>query len=67
MLATEIAWLSGIIDGEGCIYGKQNSIRSVTFRVTVESVSLAMIDKIQHILRQCDVEYRIERSSSVAE
>jgi hypothetical protein len=22
--ATDVAWLSGIIDGEGCVYAKQN-------------------------------------------
>jgi len=58
--ATDIAWLSGIIDGEGCVYGRQISIRSLTFRVTIETVSETMIDRVREILNQCDVEYRIE-------
>ena len=58
--ATDIAWLSGIIDGEGCITGRQNSIRSLGFRITIESVSVAMINRIRDILRQCCIQYRIE-------
>jgi hypothetical protein len=38
----------------------RTSIRSVTFRVAIESTSQAMIDKVEEILRQCNVEYRIE-------
>ncbi len=58
--ATDIALLSGILDGEGCITAKQNSIRSVTFRVTVESVSAAMVGKVGDVLRECCIEYRTE-------
>ena len=58
--ATDLAWLGGIIDGEGCITAHQNSIRSLGFRVTVESASTVMITKVGNILRQCDVEYRTE-------
>lgn len=58
--ATDLAWLSGIIDGEGCITARQNSIRSLGFRVTIEAVSTVMINKVRNILRQCDVGYRLE-------
>jgi hypothetical protein len=58
--ATDIAWLSGIIDGEGCVYARQISIRGLTFRITIETVSETMIDKVSEILNQCDVDYRIE-------
>jgi len=58
--ATDIAWLSGIIDGEGCVTAQQNSVRSLTFRVTIESVSAVMIDRVRDILHQCGVEYRME-------
>ncbi|CAN5181739.1 hypothetical protein BH24ACI2_BH24ACI2_16130 [soil metagenome] len=58
--ATDIAWLSGIIDGEGCVYARQISIRSLTFRITIETVSETMIDKVREIYTQCEVEYRIE-------
>ena len=58
--ATDLAWLAGIIDGEGCITARQNSIRSLGFRVTIESVSTVMIEKVRNILHQCDVEYRTE-------
>jgi hypothetical protein len=58
--ATDLAWLSGIIDGEGCITARQNSIRSLGFRVTIESVSTVMINKVRSILHQCGIEHRIE-------
>ena len=58
--ATNLAWLSGIIDGEGCITAHQNSIRSLGFRVTVESVSPVMFEKVTNILQQCAVEHRTE-------
>ena len=58
--ATDIAWLSGIIDGEGCVYARQISIRGLTFRITIETVSETMIDKVRDVLNQCDVDYRIE-------
>jgi hypothetical protein len=58
--ATDIAWLSGILDGEGCVTAQQNSIRSLTFRVTIESVSAAMVDRVCDVLRQSGVEYRME-------
>jgi len=58
--ATDIAWLSGIIDGEGCVYARQISVRGLTFRITIEAVSETMIDKVREILNQCNVEYRIE-------
>jgi hypothetical protein len=58
--ATDLAWLSGIIDGEGCITARQNSIRSLGFRVTIEAVSTVMIEKVRDVLHQCGVEYRTE-------
>src|ERR1041385_6632342 len=58
--ATDLAWLSGIIDGEGCITAHQNSIRSLGFRVAIESVSPVMFEKVTSILQQCGVEYRTE-------
>lgn len=58
--ATDLAWLSGIIDGEGCITARQNSIRSLGFRVTIEAVSTVMMGKVREVLHQCDVEYRTE-------
>ena len=60
IVATDVAWLGGIIDGEGCVTAHKNSFRSISFRVTIESVSVAMIDRVGDILRQCDVEYRVE-------
>ncbi|MBC7932036.1 MAG: hypothetical protein H7Z38_15875 [Rubrivivax sp.] len=58
--ATDIGWLSGILDGEGCVTAQQNSIRSLIFRVTIESVSAAMVDRVCDVLRQSGVEYRME-------
>jgi hypothetical protein len=53
----EVAWLAGIIDGEGCITAKMPSQSAVAFRLTIESVSTAMIEKVKHILSNLDISY----------
>ncbi|GEM_PF-2302608 len=58
--ATDIAWLSGIIDEEGCVTARHISIRALTFRITIESVSAVMIDRVRDILHQRGIEYRME-------
>jgi len=54
---TEIAWLAGILDGEGCITAKMPSPRALAFRITFESVSEAMMTAIRRILGEMDVDY----------
>jgi len=54
---TRIAWLAGIIDGEGCITAKMVSRSAMRFRLTIESVSDAMIGSVKDILSELDVEY----------
>jgi hypothetical protein len=56
----DVAWLAGIIDGEGCITAKRCSERALNFRVTVETVSETMIARVRDILHQLGVEYRLE-------
>jgi hypothetical protein len=54
---TEVAWLAGIIDGEGCITAKMSSQSAVAFRLTIESVSDAMMGTVKHILGGLDISY----------
>jgi len=56
----DVAWLSGIIDGEGCITAKRCSERALAFRITIETVSEAMIAKARCILYQLGVEHKLE-------
>ena len=57
---TEIAWLAGILDGEGCITAKKPSPSALTFRVTFESVSEAMIKKVRSVLDELGVDYVVD-------
>ncbi len=46
----DIAWLAGIIDGEGCVTVHRDSERGMSCRVTIESISEAMHRKVVAIL-----------------
>ena len=54
---TQIAWLTGIIDGEGCITAKMPSRSSIAFRLTIESVSESMMRSVMEILDGLDIKY----------
>lgn len=68
----EIAWLAGIVDGEGCIYGHRiNQGRYATggnicIEVRIQATSLAMINKIAEICDGIGVIYSIENSRWLA-
>lgn len=50
---TKLAWLAGIIDGEGCIqmrYANRPENTTLQVRVMIGSVSTAMIDEVRTIL-----------------
>ena len=55
-----IAWLAGILDGEGCITAKKNSVSSLFCRITIEAVSLNMIAALEEIFRENGVDYSKE-------
>lgn len=54
---TDIAWLAGIVDGEGCIYGhwinrgRHATGGNVCVEIRIEATSAAMIQRVQQI---CD-------------
>ena len=56
----EIAWLAGIIDGEGCIYGHWQNRRNasggnVCIEIRVQATSMAMISKVAEICQKLGV------------
>jgi len=57
MKETDLAYMAGIVDGEGCIYGhlanrKQNVAGNIDIRVTIQAVSMAMILKAKAICEE---------------
>jgi hypothetical protein len=60
MEVADIAWLAGILDGEGCLTSKRNSPRGLTCVVTIESVSEAMVNKVVQILGESGIHFVIE-------
>ena len=55
-----LGWLTGIIDGEGCLYGKYSSQSKTTMhlRLTIDASSLRMIDKVCEILTSYGINHR---------
>lgn len=57
----QIAWLAGIIDGEGCIYGawanrgRHSTGGSMGAQVRVQATSMAMISRVAEICAQADI------------
>jgi LAGLIDADG-like domain len=60
MNVADVAWLAGIIDGEGCLTSKRNSQRGLSCVITIESVSEAMVQKVLQILRDCGIAFCTE-------
>ena len=56
----QIAWIAGIIDGEGCIYGKslKPGHTTVMLKLDVQSVSKRMIDELETFFIMQGVEYK---------
>ena len=64
MKNTDLAWLAGIYDGEGCFRAKlmnkgrnPGSVGAIGYVITVQSVSEAMINKIEAIYLELGVTY----------
>lgn len=55
-----LGWLTGIIDGEGCLYGKYSSQSKTTMhlRLTIDASSLRMIDEVCKILTFYGITHR---------
>lgn len=59
-MSSELAWLAGIIDGEGCIYAHLTNVGrnlkcptgTLTFRIEVHTVSGRMVDAMEEIYRR---------------
>ncbi len=60
MDVAELAWLAGILDGEGCLTAKRNSPRGLTIVITIESVSASMRDKVVQILQSGGIDFVTE-------
>ena len=61
----ELAWLAGIVDGEGCIYGHYINRRNasggnICVEVRIEATSSAMILKIADICKRADVFFTLD-------
>ena len=57
----KLAWLAGLFDGEGCVYARLlNKGKGLEVRVTVESVSKPMIERVEEIYREIRVDYKVE-------
>ena len=59
---TDIAWLSGIVDGEGCFQARLISNKSLFFSFRLENTSSKMIDKVKEILSNNKIEFKIYSS-----
>ena len=57
----DIAWLAGIIDGEGCIYphvtNKRQGNHNLCFRVEAQATSIRMIDEIERIYTAMEIRF----------
>jgi hypothetical protein len=60
MEVAEIAWLAGILDGEGCLTTKSTSERGLSCVVTIESVSPTIIDEVLRILTKNGIPFFVE-------
>jgi hypothetical protein len=55
-----LAWLAGILDGEGCLTSKRNSPHGLTCVITIETVSETMVEKVLKIFEECGIDSVIE-------
>ena len=55
-----LGWLVGIIDGEGCFYGRHagQSKSTIILRFTIDASSEKMIDKVCEIFTLYDIKHR---------
>jgi len=60
--ATRVAWLAGLVDGEGCLYARHSTKtqNSIEVRLELQTVSLTMIDAVAEILDALNVSYTRE-------
>lgn len=58
MKDTDVAWLAGILDGEGMIcFSRRGRKPNPQVRLAVKATCIFMIDKVSTILRELDVNY----------
>jgi len=57
----DLAWLAGIIDGEGCIFARKvNKVANVDCRVAIQAASIRMIDDVSRIYDRYGIAYTRE-------
>lgn len=58
----KIIWLSGLIDGEGCIYAKViKNTKAITIQIQVHCASKIMVDTIEQIYLNENISYKREK------
>lgn len=55
---TDIAWLSGILDGEGCITTQISHQKYLTTFLRINTTSVKMAEKINDIYRKLNVRFK---------
>lgn len=58
----KIIWLSGLIDGEGCIYAKVvKNTKTISIQIQVHCASKIMVDAIEQIYLNENISYKREK------
>ena len=59
---TRIAWLAGLVDGEGCLYARHSTKtqNSIEVRLELQTVSAAMVDSVAQIFDALNISYTRE-------
>lgn len=61
MNETKLAWLAGIIDGEGSIGARISSGRALTLQLKITNTNMIMINEIKCILESIGITYSISK------
>lgn len=63
MNETDIAWLAGLIDGEGCIFMRRLSPqrqKSIDSRLEIHTPSIRMFERVTKALDDLEIQYSLE-------
>lgn len=63
MKDTDIAWLAGLIDGEGCLYMrriKPGINKNILSLLEIQTPSIRMYERVTEILYGLNIEYNVE-------
>lgn len=63
MKETDIAWLAGLVDGEGCLFMRRISPqkqKSMEARVEIHTPSIRMFERVTRIFDGLEIQYSLE-------